>query len=135
MSKQHEKKYFAVEEIFKAAVDLARTDPKFAEAEKDCALDYDMVCSSIRGEKLTRCEFEVIGITNYGTSEGIYGDLYLYGSWNEQTMQERGNQHRRVYVLKTLECNKDAYLAMGTMVSLICYYANEFVGAHLNRFD
>lgn len=40
-----------------------------------------------------------------------------------------------VYTLKTLETSKDAYLAMGELVTLICYYANEYVGAHLDRFD
>ena len=41
----------------------------------------------------------------------------------------------RVYVLKTLNEGKDAYLSMGSMENMIAYYANEFVGTHLNRFD
>jgi len=138
MSNQREakaKQYFSVKDIFDAAVKLARTDPKFAEAEKNCPLDYELVCSSIRKDKLTRCEFDVVGIVNYGCSEGIYGDLFLYGNWNELTMQKRSNQHQRVYSLKTLDCSKDAYLAMGTMVTLISYYANEVVRTHLDRFD
>ena len=41
----------------------------------------------------------------------------------------------RVYVLKTLKQDKESYLAVGMLVNLICYYANEFVATHLDRFD
>lgn len=138
MSKQHEnsaKQYFTAREVLESAVKLARTDPRFEAAETDCPLDYDMVCSSVGDDKLQYCDFDVIGYIAYGTSEGIYGDLFLYGSWNEQTAQERSHSKLRVYVLKTLDCGKEAYLAMGTMVNLICFYANEFVRTHLDRFD
>jgi hypothetical protein len=105
------------------------------EAEKNCQLDYEYVCSSSREDVLRFSEFEVIGLVTYGTSEGVYGDLYLYGRWNQETRMTPGNNYLRVYVLKTLKDGKDAYLAMGTMVNIIAYYANKFVGAHLNRFD
>lgn len=135
MDTTKEKVYFSVKNVFEAAVALARTDPSFVEAEKNCPLDYERVCSASREEVLRFSDFEIIGLVTYGTSEGIYGDLYLYGSWNQETRMVSGNSCLRVYVLKTLNEGKDAYLSMGSMVNMIAYYANEFVGTHLNRFD
>lgn len=135
MDTTKEKVYFTVKDVFEAAVALARTDPSFVEAEKKCSLDYERVCSDSREDVLRFSDFEVIGLVTYGTSEGIYGDLYLYGSWNQETRMVSGNSYLRVYVLKTLNEEKDAYLAMGIMVNIIAYYANEFVRTHLNRFD
>lgn len=131
----NDKRYFSVNDVMEAAVKLARTDPRFAEAEKDCPLDYELVCSSTRHDKLSICDFDVIGCVSYGTSEGIYGDIYLYGNWNKDRRSNPTNTRMHVYVLKTLEQTKDPYIAMGMMVTLICYYANEFIRTHLDRFD
>lgn len=79
----NEKRYFSVSDVMEPAVKLARTDPRFAEAEKNCPLDYDLLCSSVKYDKLYCCDFDVIGDVVYGPSEGIYGDIYLYGSWNK----------------------------------------------------
>lgn len=131
----NDKKYFSVKDVMEAAVKLARTDPRFAEAEKDCPLDYELICSSVKYDKLFNCDFDVIGNVAYGSSEGIYGDVFLYGSWCKETQNNAFHSRMRVYSLKTLERTKDPYIGMGMMVTLICYYANEFVRTHLDRFD
>ena len=131
----NEKRYLSVSDVMESAVKLARTDPRFAEAEKNCPLDYDLLCSSVKYDKLHCCDFDVIGDVVYGSSEGIYGDIYLYGSWNKDMKDEPFRSRMRVYSLKTLEASKEAYIGMGMLVTLICYYANEFIRTHLDRFD
>ena len=61
-------------------------------------------------------------------------DIYLYGSWSKDQNDFRRNR-TRVYVLKTLNCDKESYLAIGMLVNLICYYANEFISKHMDHFD
>ena len=85
-------------------------------------------------DKLYRCEFDVVGEVTYGSSEGIYGDIFLYGNWSKER-DDPFKSRARVYVLKTLKQDKESYLAVGMLVNLICYYANEFVATHLDRFD
>ena len=128
------KRYFTVKEVLEPAVELAKTDPRYEEYRKTCELDYDLLCRTCKSDKLYRCDFNVVGEVSYGGSEGIYGDIFLYGNWSK----EQDNPFRsrvRVYVLKTLKDDKESYLAIGMLVNLICYYANEFVNTHLDRFD
>lgn len=128
------KRYLTVKEVLEPAVELAKTDPRYEEYSKICELDYDLLCSTCKYDKLYRCDFNVVGEVSYGGSEGIYGDIFLYGNWSE----DQSNPFRsrvRVYVLKTLKHDKESYPAIGMLVNLICYYANEFVNTHLDRFD
>ena len=115
------KQYFTVKDVFDATVKLAKADPYFEQYNKICVLDYG-------------AEFGVLGDVSYGESEGIYGDIYLYGSWSKDQNDFRRNR-ARVYVLKTLNCDKESYLAIGMLVNLICYYANEFISKHMDHFD
>ena len=106
----------------------------YEEYSKICELDYDLLCSTCKYDKLYRCEFDVVGEVTYGSSEGIYGDIFLYGNWSKER-DDPFKSRARVYVLKTLKQDKESYLAVGMLVNLICYYANEFVATHLDRFD
>ncbi len=130
-----QKRYFTVKDVLENAVALAKTDPRFAEYEKACKLDYQLLCSTCKYDRLYRCEFDVVGQVAYGNSEGIYGDIFLYGCWTQEQREAPFYSRIRVYVLKTLETDKESYLAVGMLVNLICYYANEFVRTHLDRFD
>lgn len=129
------KSYFNVQQVLDAAVQLAMSDPRYEVAVKECALDYQSVSSGIKDDQLKLCEFDVIGYVEYGSSEGIYGNVQFYGHWNPQQRGEPMGSRMHVYTLKTLRTDKESYLAMGMLVNLICYYANEFVCTHLNRFD
>lgn len=128
------KRYFTIKEVLEPAVELAKTDPRYEEYSKICELDYDLLCSTCKYDKLYRCDFNVVGEVSYGGSEGIYGDIFLYGNWSEDQNSPIRSRFR-VYVLKTLKDDKESYLAIGMLVNLICYYANEFVNTHLDRFD
>lgn len=128
------KQYFTVKDVFDAAVKLAKADPYFEQYNKICTLDYDLILRDCEDGTLYRAEFDVLGDVSYGSSEGIYGDIFLYGNWSKER-DDPFKSRARVYVLKTLKQDKESYLAVGMLVNLICYYANEFVATHLDRFD
>ena len=61
-----EKRYFSVKDMFEQAVTRAKTDPRYEEYSKICELDYDLLCSTCKYDKLYRCEFDVVGEVTYG---------------------------------------------------------------------
>lgn len=127
--------YYTIQELMETAVQKAREDPRYAKVTKQCVLDYELIPQVCRYDRLTRCEFDVIGTVAYGTNEGIYGSVFLCGNWAEGCNESATISRFRVYSLKTLRTDKDAYLAMGELVTLISYYANNVVSQNLNRFD
>lgn len=120
-----ERNLLTVKEIVDQAVRDAKADPAFAEAEKSCPLDYDIYPYDREVEEINADEFYAVGCVNYGGSEGIYGEICFMGTWNEQLSDIKYKNIMDVYSLKTLDCGKEAYLGMGMMVNLICYYINE----------
>lgn len=106
------KQYFTVKDVFDATVKLAKADPYFRAVQQDLRTRLRSHSSEIvRTAHFTAAEFGVLGDVSYGESEGIYGDIYLYGSWSKDQNDFRRNR-ARVYVLKTLNCDKESYLAM-----------------------
>ena len=61
MTMADEKRYFSVKDMFEQAVTRAKTDPRYEEYSKICELDYDLLCSTCKYDKLYRCEFDVVG--------------------------------------------------------------------------
>lgn len=123
--------YPTLQKILDYAVAAAKADPRYADAEKDCIIDYHGVFpSEARTLLVTCCEFDAIAIVEYGTSEGIYGSIHLNGTWSNQPCVSN-----RVYSLKTLSDDKDAYMGMAVISNLIAYHVREFVGNNLRRFD
>lgn len=129
------KKYFRVKDIMEAAVKRAQKDPLYQEAEKTCCLDYHLLCHPNRLDEVKLSSFNVIGYTDYGGSEGIYGTIQFLGEWVPQHRESPMLGRMNVYTLKTLREDKKAYLSMGVLVNLICYYANQFIAEHLYAFD
>lgn len=70
MTMADEKRYFSVKDMFEQAATRAKTDPRYEEYSKICELDYDLLCSTCKYDKLYRCEFDVVGEVTYGGSEG-----------------------------------------------------------------
>lgn len=128
------KNYFTVKTLLDRAIEQAKADPRFTEAEKACPLENWGIRSLCQHDKLRSCAFDVIGCVSYGGCEGIYGDIIFQGKWDTKDMSPM-REYMRVYSMKTLRDGKKSYLAMGSMVNLICYYANEFVRNNLDRFD
>ena len=126
--KADEKDSLSVKDIVDQAVSDAKADAEFANAEKKCPLDYDIYPCSCEVKEINTNSFSAVGYVNYGGSEGIYGEIYFMGTWNDQLPDLMRRNTMGVYTLKTLDCNKEAYLGMGMMVNLICYYINERIG-------
>lgn len=74
--------------------------------------------------------WDLIGIVNFGGSEGIYLDLYCYGntgnSFNEKKIP--------VGTYKTLETSKDAYKIMGNLNAEFVYETLDFVNNNMDDF-
>ena len=132
---ENQKKYLRAKDIMEAAVKTAQEDPLFQEAEKECVLDYHQLCFTTRFDEVKLCSFNVIGHPEYGGSEGIYGTIQFFGEWVPQHSDNCYRSRVNVYTLKTLSESKEAFLGMGLMVNLICYYANQFINEHTDRFD
>lgn len=122
------RRVLTVKDIVDQAVSHAKVDPVFAEAEKNCPLDYDIYPYDREVEEINIDNFHAVGCVNYGGSEGIYGEVYFMGTWHDQLSDLKYRNTMGVYTLKTLHCTKEAYLGMGMMVNLICYYINERIG-------
>ena len=73
MTMADEKRYFSVKDMFEQAVTRAKTDPRYEEYSKICELDYDLLCSTCKYDKLYRCEFDVVrmrSVNNSGSEVG-----------------------------------------------------------------
>lgn len=125
------KRYFTVAELMRQALEQAKADPQYTELTGACPLDYAQEPFNASKLLLTRCAFNAQGYAEYGGCEGIYGDIVLDGD----TGGGRPSSRLCVYTLKTLEEDKAAYLAMGTLATLIAYYVGETVRRNLDRFD
>ena len=132
---RQDKNYYTVQELLTAALEKAREDPWYQAALSDCVLDYELFSHAVRFDKLTRCEFDVIGTVEYGGSEGIYGSIVFYGNWANGADNGPFVSRLQTYTLKTLSTSKEAYLGMGTLVNMIAYYAMDVMNANLDRFD
>lgn len=128
--------YYTLQELMDETMKLVKDDPEYPKALARCPLDYQCVSSSVKDERITLCEFNVLGFTEYGGSEGIYGTICFSGDWSPGCrIKPFGSIGLTAYTLKTLSDDKDAFRAMGTLVNLISYYAHELMNRNLDRFD
>lgn len=67
--------YYTLQELMDETMKLVKDDPEYPKALARCPLDYQSVSSSVKDERITLCEFNVLGFTEYGGSEGIYGTI------------------------------------------------------------
>lgn len=128
--------YYTLQELMDETMKLVKDDPEYPKALVRCPLDYQSVSSSVKDERITLCEFNVLGFTEYGGSEGIYGTICFSGDWSPGCrIKSFGSIGLTAYTLKTLSDDKDAFRAMGMLVNLISYYAHELMNRNLDRFD
>lgn len=135
MREMESKRYMTIKELMGKAVERARRDPLFVEAEKLCELDYDKIAYSVGEDKLYRCQFDAISSVTFGSSEGIYGTIQLLGCWTKEHMSQPMYTRVNVYTLKTLAMSENAYIGIGMMGNLIAYHATQYIMENLNRFD
>ncbi len=128
--------YYTLQELMEETMKLVKADPEYPKALDRCPLDYQSVSSGVKDEKITLCEFNVLGFTEYGGSEGIYGTICFCGDWSENCrVKNFGSVGLTAYTLKTLSEDKEAFHAMGALVNLISYHAHELMNHNLDRFD
>lgn len=129
-----EKRFYTIADVMKRAVEGAQAESLYEEACKICEPEIAEVNRCCKDDKLYRGDFEVVGDVSYSPGRNVHGRIFFYGNW---TADEDYPLRNRLcaYQLVTRKSDKESYLAMGMLVNLICFYANEFVKTHLNRFD
>lgn len=78
-------------------------------------------------------EWDVIGIPNFGGSEGIYLDIYADGV---VTRQEEAPKRERVPLgtYKTLGRSKADFLEMCRLLTEFVFYLTDFINKNMDRF-
>ena len=85
-----EKRYFSVKDMFEQAVTRAKTDPRYEEYSKICELDYDLLCSTCKYDKLYRCWSSHVELFSYS-------DFDTYDK----------NNRYRLMDMSARDCNRD----------------------------
>lgn len=118
-------------DLFSTVVRLARENGDFAKA--DPILDYILPraeeTSIQEGVHLTAYEFDFIAIVNFGGSEGLYLDCYLWGRFDGS-----GRRSLHVGTLKTLDRSLEAARIMGELGGALMYHADRYVNQNLHRY-
>lgn len=74
--------------------------------------------------------WDTIGIVNFGSSEGIYLDIYLVGD-----IGGRKTERVKLGTYKTLSEDKGAFSAMSVLNAEFVFAMREFVNAHMDDFN
>jgi hypothetical protein len=117
----------SITELWDVAMETVKEDLVWQEHSH--ILDY--LLSEREGLLLTSYEFDIIAETTYGGSEGIYSRVYLDGVYTSGCKASRC----RIGTLKTLGDQKEDYLRMSTLSSLIAYHMGRYVNSNINRFE
>lgn len=92
-------------------------------------LDYGIEATN--PVELRSYQFDVIGIVNFGGSEGIYLDIYADG------IVDNSNTHKKIELgtYKTLRDDIDAFKVMGDLNAEFVFAARKFINEHLDDFE
>lgn len=112
-----------VRDLTCSALQAMQADPLYQAAIEKCPLEYTAPHST--ATKIIATSFDVVGNTRYGSNEGIVGYVTMEGRWSSAD-----EASLCIVSFKTLYADKDAYINMGLIVTLFCYYANKFVEEH-----
>ncbi len=119
-------------DLFRAILERARADGSLAEIEP--ILDYYLpndgkALSSEQNHPLTNYEFNFVPEISFGSSEGIYVDLYLDGDCDGS-----GFKRTELGVFKTLRDDLDACRLMGQLCGVLMYHGVDYVNKNLHRY-
>ena len=120
------KKCKTASDLVEETLALMQTDKVYSETKEAACLDYTIGVFGNSEVLLKECGFDTIGYVNYGTSEGIYGDISIRGNWGVCGS-------RSLFTFKSLSTSKDVYLAIGTLVAMFSYYADKVVRKWLSN--
>lgn len=117
------KKCKTAEDLVKETLTLMQTDEIYSRVNEAASLDYAISAFGSEKTPMTKCNFDTSGYVNYGTSEGIYGNIVVRGNWCDE---DRATMS--LFTYKSLSTDRDVYLAIGVLVALFSYYADKVVG-------
>lgn len=83
--------------------------------------------------EITNYRFDFQALVNWGSSEGIYIDCYL---WGEYTESENNKPEKRYHVatLKTLNDDINSFKIMGELCGALTFYAHIYVNKNIDRY-
>ena len=92
-------------------------------------LDYGIETSN--AVELRSYQFDVIGIVNFGGSEGIYLDIYADGIVDDSNTRKK----IELGTYKTLHDDIDDFKVMGNLNAEFVFAARKFIDEHLDDFE
>lgn len=75
-------------------------------------------------------EFDCFWTANYGGSEGIYIDAYLFGVFDESKKKKA----LKLGTVKTLATGLEAMKIMGEACGVLSYFSNQYINKNLDNF-
>lgn len=123
------KKNITVEQFYNETRKLVEADPLWEQLKQP--VDYfspDPYFWDV--DTLTDCEFDVVAMTTFGGSEGIYCDIQILGTYTHGGAR----QMLHFATIKTLGTQREDYLKISCLGNLFCYYAMDFVSRHISLF-
>lgn len=84
--------------------------------------------------RITSPGFDIIPQICYGSNEGIYIDVFMFGNW-DVTLDVNKNHRMHIGTIKTLGEGKNDMMMMGQLCGVIAYYFRKFVNSRIDEFD
>lgn len=119
-------------DLFRAILERARAGGSLAEIEPiwDYYLPNDGEAPfSEKDDPLTNYEFNFAPVISFGSSEGIYVDLYLDGDCDGS-----GFKQTEIGVFKTLRTDLEACRLMGQLCGVLIYHGSAYVNENIHRY-
>lgn len=119
---------YTIESIAMEVLSAMRKDQEYLDAQAICRPEYEVTHG--RFETVNAVSFDALGTVTFGGNEGIYGIVMFDGIMDTHT-----NKRRRIaaVTIKTLSQTKEAYMAMGQMVNLICYNIMQYLEQNIDQ--
>ena len=131
-------------DLFNAVLQLVKANGCYEKAE--AIMDYYLPSSSesnIREDiELSNYRFDFNATAQFGGSEGIYIDCYLYGEftederkiYNPNTGTAEKEIRRHIGTFKTLNTDLDSMKVMGELCGSLVYFASAYVNKNIDRY-
>lgn len=111
-----------VKDFFKNVESIVVKEKRYPES----LFDYALPSTKNKDVEINTIYFDVVSVVSFGTSEGIYLDLYIQGEYNSDCAD--GRIHLATY--KTLYETDIAYITTGVYGCEFCLAARKFLNEH-----
>lgn len=110
--------------LFNAIVDILKEKNLLPDI-----LDYHLSESECNERKIKTCEWDTIGIVNFGSCEGIYLDVYIKGNIGD------GLEKVKLGTFKTLGESREDFYTMSRLQADFTWETRSFVNSHMDDFN